>query len=177
MSKLLLGADFFEEFGLLGKNLETFACDDDELQNSPNIHKLDALERTRLKSVIELFPSYEREGLGRTHLLQHTIELCKEAKPVKQRYFAVSPAVERKIHSEIDRMLDLKAIELASPNFPWSSPVAMAEHEGKVRLCLDSRKLNSLIVRETYPMPKIDGILSRLPRDRYISCLDLEHVF
>lgn len=172
-----LGADFFSEFGLLEKILESFCVESDPVQGCPEMHKLSSEEQNRLRSIISLFPSYEEEGLGRTKLLTHNIELYPDTRPIKQRYFSVSPAVERKLHSEIDRMLELRVIELAPPNCSWSSPVAMVEREGKVRLCLDSRKLNGVTVKDAYPLPKIDGILSRLPKARYISSLDLKHAF
>lgn len=48
---------------------------------------------------------------------------------------------------------------------------------GKVRLCLDSRKVNEVTQKDAYPLPHIDGILSRLPRAEFISSLDLKDAF
>jgi len=57
-----------------------------------------------------MFPNFERKGLGRTDWIKHDIDIG-EAKPVKQRYYPVSPAVEKLLYTEIDRMLSLGVIE------------------------------------------------------------------
>lgn len=74
-------------------------------------------------------------------------------------------------------MLLLGVIEPAPPTCSWSRPVACVNREGKFRLCWDSRKLNSVTIRDAYPQPKINGILSRLPIAEFISALDLKHAF
>jgi len=60
-----------------------------------------------MTEVISLFPDFIRYGLGKTSFLEHSIEISPEAKLVKQRYFSVSPAIEKKKHSEIDNMLKM----------------------------------------------------------------------
>lgn len=47
----------------------------------------------------------------------------------------------------------------------------------KVRFCVDSRKLNSVTVKNAYPIPNIDGIISRLPPVFCISKIDLKDAF
>lgn len=108
--------------------------------------------------------------------MEHTIELEPNVRPIKQRYFPISPAIEKLVHSEIDEMLKLGVIEEA-PNSPWSSPVVLVRKADKVRLCLDSRKVNSITIKDAYPLPHVDGILSRLPKAQYISSLDLRRAF
>ena len=168
---LYLGIDFWKEFGLIDKIFV------DEVDTSKNIEFLTDEQQQRLNKIISLFPSFEKEGLGNTNILKHTIEIQKDARPIKQRYFSISPAVEQKLHAEIDKMLKLGVIEPAPPNCSWSSPVTMVEKDGKQRLCLDSRRLNEVTVKDAYPQPKISGILSRLPKAEFISALDLKHAF
>lgn len=47
----------------------------------------------------------------------------------------------------------------------------------KVRFCLDSRRLNEITVKDAYPMPNIDGLLSRLPPVHIISKIGLKDAF
>lgn len=108
--------------------------------------------------------------------MEHVIELDSNARPVKQRYYPISPAIERLVHGEIDTMLQLGVIEEA-PHSPWSSPVVLVRKADKVRLCLDSMKINSMTVIDAFPLPLTDGILSRLPKAEYISSLDLRRAF
>ncbi|KAH8392774.1 hypothetical protein KR215_004884, partial [Drosophila sulfurigaster] len=97
-------------------------------------------------------------GLGKTNWLMHDIEVT-ESKPIKQRHYAVSPAIEKLMYDELDRMLALGVIEESES--PWSSPVVIVRKPGKVCLCLDSRKVNDITVKNAYPMPLIDGILNK----------------
>ncbi|XP_065356015.1 uncharacterized protein LOC135950397 [Calliphora vicina] len=176
-NELYLGIDFVRTFNIL--NLDTNIVDVREIchKEMENCHSLTPEMSKQLENVINLFPSFDREGLGRTLLLEHTIELEKGSKPVKQRYFSVSPAIEKLIHAEIDKMIEMGIIEVAPPNCPWSSPVTLVRKNEKVRLCLDSRRLNSVTVRDAYPQPKISNILSRLPKAEFITSLDLKHAF
>lgn len=131
-------------------------------------------ETQRLEQVVGLFPSFSKKGLGRTIVLCHSID-TGSAKPIKQRHFPVSPAVEKLIYIESDRMSELGVIEESTS--PWSSPVVFHRKPGKNRLSLDSRKLNSVTVGDAYPLPHIEGILSRFPKARYITALDLKDAF
>ncbi|KAH8406928.1 hypothetical protein KR222_007158, partial [Zaprionus bogoriensis] len=104
--------------------------------------------------------SFTQEGLGKTNLITHSIDVGK-AKPVKQRHFPVSPAVEKSMYAEIDRMLKLGVIEESES--AWSSPIVMVTKPGKVRICLDCRKVNSFTEKDAYPLPQISEILNERP--------------
>lgn len=58
-------------------------------------------QRTILEQVKLIFPSFEKLGLSRTNLVYHVIDV-DSAKPVKQRYYSVSPIIQTEIHEEID---------------------------------------------------------------------------
>jgi len=141
-----------------------------------DMHVLTEKERENLEKVKIRFPAYEEEGLGKTHLMEHKIELKPGAKPIKQKYFSISPAIEKLVNAEIDEMLELEVKEVA-PNCPWSSPVVLVKRNNKARLCLDSCKMNDLTIKDAYPLPHIEGILSRRPEAEFISSLDLRRAF
>lgn len=172
---LYLGFDFVKTFNLM--RLDLLEINSIDYTSLENCHDLTSLMRRQLDDVIKSFPSYERDGLGKTSLLEHSIEISKDSKPVKQRYFSVSPAIEKLIHAEVDNMLAMDVIEVAPPNCPWSSPVTLVRKNGKSRLCLDSRRLNAVTVRDAYPQTKISNILARLPKAEFITSLDLKHAF
>ena len=62
-------------------------------------------------------------------------------------------------------------------NSPWCFPVVNVRKPGKVRLCLDSRKLNIVTKKDSYPLPHINGLLSRLKDTHFISGIDLKDAF
>lgn len=135
---------------------------------------LDNQQRCQLATVISLFPSCEKHGLGRTSLIKHHIEVG-DASPIKQRHYPVSPAIEKLMFKEVDRMLSLGVIEPS--NSPWSSPIRLVVKPHKIRLCLDARKLNGVTKKDAYPLPSIEGIFSRLPKANIITKLDLKDAF
>jgi len=105
-------------------------------------------QRIQLQAVIDKFPSFAVSVLGKTSLL---------------------------LYEEVDRTLKLGVIE--ESDSPWSSPVVLVQKPGKVRLCLDSRKVNERTRENAYPLPQIDGILSRLSKANKISSLDLKDAY
>lgn len=48
----------------------------------------------QLNTIIDIFPNFAKDGLGRTTLITHEIDVG-DAKPIKQRFYPVSPAVEK----------------------------------------------------------------------------------
>jgi len=139
-------------------------------------HSLSDSQRKELQGIIDTFPSSENLGLGRTNLIYHSIK-TGDAIPVKQRHYPISRAVEKHLFDELDRMLTLDVIE-ESEDTSWSSPVTLVKKpNGKVRLCLDARKVNEVTEKDAFPLPLINGLLSRLENTKYISSIDLKDAF
>ncbi|KAL7726516.1 hypothetical protein ACLKA6_001138 [Drosophila palustris] len=89
---LYLGIDFCRKFGLASSIVGVEALDQVEskfLTKSEPVepHILDAARQEKLEEVKSQFRSYEREGLGKTHVEQHTIQLVDGAVPVKERFY------------------------------------------------------------------------------------------
>lgn len=177
---LYLGIDFWNIFGIKPTIISSIEMPMSSFENettpsNPNVHNLSGKQLQALQQVITLLPSSEIEGLGKTDVLRHAIN-TNDATPVKQRHYPVSPAVQKEMYSELDRMLSLGVIE--ESNSPWNSPIVMVrKHCGKARLCLDSRAVNNVTIKDAYPLPIIDGILSRLSETYYISSIDLKDAF
>jgi RNase H-like domain found in reverse transcriptase/Reverse transcriptase (RNA-dependent DNA polymerase)/Integrase zinc binding domain/Integrase core domain len=132
-------------------------------------------QRQGIDSVSNKFKWLSDQGLGRTSLIHHIID-TQNALPIKQRYYPVSPQIQKQMKEEIDRMLALDVIEESFS--PWSSPLVMVKKpNGKIRLCLDSRKLNSVTKKDNYPLPYMSTILDRLGEARYLSSIDLREAF
>lgn len=69
-------------------------------------------------------------------------------------------------------MLKNKIIQPSSS--PWASPYIMVNKKGnEKRFCVDYRKLNSLTVKDIYPLPRIDDCLDRLGNAKIFSTIDL----
>lgn len=75
---LYLGWDFMLKFNVGRDLVDPTISEIDNItvpnNNEPEMHVLTLEEQTQLNSVIELFPSYLKLGLGRTTWLKHSID-------------------------------------------------------------------------------------------------------
>ena len=56
----------------------------------------------------------------------------------------------------------------------WAAPVVLVKKkDGSFRLYVYYRRLNSVSHADAYPVPRIDEIINRLGKARYIPTLDL----
>lgn len=115
------------------------------------------------------------ERLGRTSVLIQDVD-TGDAQPTVQRYFPVSPGVQARMSAELDRMIALDVVEPSRS--PWRSPVTIVKKaNGKDRLCLDCRKVNSVTKFDAYPIPYISSILDNLGTTKYLTSIDLKDAF
>ena len=142
--------------------------------SSENFHKLTPEQRLILEKTIFEFPSYEKLGLGSTDVLQHHID-TGDAVPIKCKHYPLSPPRQEEAFQEIDRLLKLGVIE--ESNSSWCSPAVLVRKPGKVRLCIDSRKLNEVTKKDSYPLSHINGLLSRLKDTYFMTGIDLKDAF
>ena len=133
-------------------------------------------QKKRLDEVIAQFKSCEKFGLGKTDVERHNIQIIPGAQPVKHKVAMVSPAVQEALAAEVDRMLKLGVIEVCEGS-EWLSRTVLVKKPGKNRLCLDSRDVNKFTVKDTFPLPNIDGHLQHLEASRYIASIDLKDAY
>lgn len=94
--------DFWELFNIKQIMISELEKISVEPPNSSNEHVLSEEQSKMIEEIKEMFPSFEKKGLGRTDLLCHEIDVGL-ARPIKQRYYPVSPIIQEQIDKEIDR--------------------------------------------------------------------------
>ncbi|KAL8586472.1 hypothetical protein ACOMHN_050067 [Nucella lapillus] len=71
-------------------------------------------------------------------------------------------------------MLKMGVIESASS--PYSAPIVLVKKkDGKVRFCIDYRKLNKVLIFDAEPLPNVEQLFTKLGKARYFSKLDLSN--
>ena len=108
---------------------------------------------------------------GRTSLLQFHIN-TGDSPPIKAHPYRVTQKESEEMEKEINQYLELGLIRESQS--PWSSPVLMVRKpDGSIRFCIDYRKLNSVTIKDSYPMPRIDELLDVLGRAKLFSSMDI----
>jgi hypothetical protein len=67
-------------------------------------------------------------------------------------------------------MLESGIIEKSSSE--WVAPIVLVK-DGSLRMCVDYRRLNTMTRSDSYLMPRIDDLIDRLGKVKYITALDL----
>jgi hypothetical protein len=92
--------------------------------------------------------------------------------PINSQPYRVSPAERKNIQEQIADMLSKGVISTSKS--PWASPVVLvSKKDGSMRFCVDYRKLNSVTVKDVYPIPRIDDSLAALSGAQYFSAVDI----
>lgn len=179
--KLILGIDFWRSMEIIPDlNQDVWHFSDNSLTTEicsvVDGDSLAEADRAALDTLVSEKILKMGTGLGYCNVAEHVIELEPGTRPIKQRYYPVSPFKQQIMDKEIDEMLKLKVIEPSKS--PWSSPVCMVrKKDDSYRFCCDYRKINFLSKKDAYPIPYISAILDRLRDARFISSIDIKSAF
>ena len=135
------------------------------------------VEAVSVSSVMDEFPALF-QGLGNLGE-PFDIGLQPSAKP----YALFTPRniqipLRQKVRQEFERMLLLGVISKVDIPTPWCAGMVVApKKNGDIRICVDFRPLNSCVLREVHPLPKVGEILALLTGARIFSKLDANSGF
>lgn len=112
------------------------------------------------------------QGIGCLARPYHMV-LREEATPVVQPVRRVPLALREPLREELDRMERAGIIIKVSEPTDWVSPfVAARKKDGKLRICIDPRRINACIKREHYQLPKREDIEAELAGATFFTRLD-----
>ena len=132
-------------------------------------------ERQRIRELLQeykdVFSQHEND-LGRTNLIQHSIEIVGE-KPRRCGPRALNPNMRKELEKQVNDMLTNDLIQPSTSEY--ASPVVLVKKkDGSIRFCCDFRKLNAASRRDSYPLPRISEVISTLAGAKVFSTLDLK---
>lgn len=111
------------------------------------------------------------QQLGCTNATEMTIDLNSD-KPVVYRPYRLSHKEREQVRDMVDEMINADIIRESVSEY--ASPVILVrKKDGNLRMCIDYRMLNSITVKERYPMPVIEDEIARLSGQAYFITLDL----
>ena len=110
--------------------------------------------------------------IGLCNKIKHRIDMI-DPTPFKQKHRRIPPHMIEEVRTHLEQ---LHATGIIRPSkSPYASPVVLVRKKsGKLRLCVDYRKLNERSVKDSYALPRIEEVLDSLHATQYFSTLDMK---
>nr|GEU49318.1 retrotransposon protein, putative, Ty3-gypsy subclass [Tanacetum cinerariifolium] len=104
--------------------------------------------------------------------VEFQIDLVPRAAPVAPALYRLAPSELQELSTQLQEFSDKGFIRPSSS--PWGAPVLFVKNkDGSLRMCIDYRELNNLIVKNRYPLPRIDDLFDQLQGSSVYSKIDL----
>lgn len=121
-------------------------------------------------SLIQKHQPIFQDKPGLHHFFSYKFNV-KPHEPYKIKPYPVPFSRRPAVQKEIDRMIQWGVIERSDS--PYNNPlVTVIKTDGSIRLCLDARKLNTIILPTRDASPPIDDILAKFNDKCFFSSLD-----
>ncbi len=105
-------------------------------------------------------------------LTQHKIELDTIILLACQAKHRLNPNYATMVKQDIDKLLVVEFIE-SIEEATWLSPIVVVpKKNGKLKVCIDFKKLNAATKKDPYPLPFIDEMLNTIAGYEAYSFLD-----
>lgn len=142
--------------------------------NEIDVGEINAGDKQTLYNMLhtfsDCFASSLRE-IGTTNLGEMHIKVTSD-KPVNRKPYRLAYSEKEVVTKKVQELLDSKIIR--ESNSEYASPIILVKKKnGDYRLCVDYRALNSITVKEHFPLPHIDDELSKLAGKRVFTNLDM----
>ena len=119
----------------------------------------------------EGFPK-ELPGMPSDRDIEFLIEILPGTWPISKRPYKMPTKDLEEIKKQIKELLDKGYIRPSSS--PWGSPVLLVEKkDGSLRMVVDYRGLNEVIIKNKYPLPMINDLFDQLQGAKLFSKIDL----
>lgn len=102
--------------------------------------------------------------------------VLEDEKPIQQLPRRLAPIERKVVNDQVHQWLNEGIIKESKSEF--SSPIVLVKKkDGGNRLCVDFRKINEKIMKDCYPLPRIDDVLDALYNATIYTTLDLKNGF
>ena len=119
----------------------------------------------------DVFPD-ELPGLPLQRVVDFGIKLHPDTSPISMTPHRMAPVELQELRVQLQELLDKGFIRPSTS--PWGAPVLFAKKKDKtLRLCINYRQLNRVMIKNRYPLPRIDDLFDQLRGARVYSKIDL----
>ena len=93
------------------------------------------------------------------HIATHRIELETAISPCHQAWYRMNPNYAKAVKEDLEKLLKAGFIEPVDRATWLSLIVVVPKKNGKLRICVDFRRLNAATKKDPYPLPFTDEVL------------------
>ena len=111
-------------------------------------------------------------GIPQDREIDFKIELAPGIEPISKAPYRMAPLELKELKVQMEELVSKGFVRPSTS--PWGAPVLFVKKkDGSLRLCIDYRELNKVIIRNQYPLPRIDDLFDQLQGARVFSKIDL----
>ncbi|GJX07013.1 zinc knuckle CX2CX4HX4C containing protein [Tanacetum coccineum] len=111
-------------------------------------------------------------GVPPTRQVEFQTDLVPGAAPVARAPYRLAPSERKDFSDQLQKLCNKGFIRPSSS--PWGAPVLfLKKKDGSFRTCIDYIELNKLILKNRYPLPRIDDLFDQLQGSSVYSKVDL----
>ena len=157
---------------------ESFFCplESTECVSDVRLHEdLSEDQRLQIQDLLGRYESIFTDLPGRTSLTECHIRMIDET-PIRQRPYPVPISVRNTMTEEVRKMQRMGVIEDSSSDF-CNPSLLVRKPDGSHRYCIDFRKVNSMTMFDSEPIPQQDQIIARLGQSKFFTKIDLSKGF
>ena len=155
---------------------------DKDFKQAINDIDLKHLNKNEKNKIINLLYKHRNaiavnEELGRANFYEHEIYIDKNQPPICSPQYRVPYGARQIIDDHVQKLIRQGVVETS--HSPWSSPVILVKKSSsnEFRFCVDFRKINNVIKKDLYPIPRIDDTLENLQGASIFTTLDMKNSF
>ncbi|WRX19286.1 Reverse transcriptase domain - like 10 [Theobroma cacao] len=124
-----------------------------------------------VNEIMDVFPK-ELPSLPPEREIEFCIDLILDTRPISIPPYRMAPAELKKLKDQLENLLDKGFI---CPSIsPWGvSVLFVKKKDGSLRLCIDYGQLNKVMVKNKYPLSRIDDLFDQLQGAQCFFKIDL----
>nr|GEV75349.1 hypothetical protein [Tanacetum cinerariifolium] len=180
---IIIGMDWFREYHAVivydekivrvsfGNETLIFQCKRNDQEAEDKLEGIQLEDVPIVRDFPEVFPE-DLPGITPARQVEFQIDLVPGAAPVARAPYQLAPSEMKELAYQLQELSDKGFIRPSSS--PWGAPVLFVKKkDGSFRMCIDYRELNKLIVKNHYPLPRIDDLFDQLQGLSVYSKIDL----
>jgi hypothetical protein len=105
-------------------------------------------------------------------LAEHTLEVNKIARPIKQKLRRFAKDRKQAIEVEVCKLLAAGFIKECKHPIWLANPVLVPKKTGGLRMCIDYTDLNKHCPKDPFPLPRIDQVVDSMAGSVLLCFLD-----